>query len=179
MDPDGIRSESEHEYYGRMKINWLDVLLVLPLVVGLVRGLMRGFISEIIAIVVVILGVLGARYGAPTFSAWLLPQFAWPKEVCDIVAYTLLFLGVAIVLSILARLVNKLIRAIHLNWINRLLGAVFGVSKYALIVLFAVFVMDKTNESFHWLDNSPIVQSSVVYPQMVKATHAILSFSGK
>lgn len=162
-----------------MTFNWLDILLVLPFAAGLIRGLMRGFISEIIAFVVVILGVLSARLWAQGFSAWLLVQFAWPQGVCDVVAYTLLFLGIAIVLSILARLLNKLIRAIHLGWANRLLGGLFGMAKYGLIVLVAVFIMDKGNEVFHWLDDSPVVSSSVVYPPMVNATHAVLSFSGQ
>ena len=149
-------------------MNWLDVILLLPLLVGLVRGLMRGLISEIIAIVVVILGVIGARFAAPPFSKWLLAQYAWPQGVCDVVAYTLIFLAIAIILSILARLLTKLLRKIHLGWANRLFGGLFGMAKYAILVLVAVFIMDKTNESFHYLDKSPVVQSSVVYPQMVK-----------
>ena len=162
-----------------MTINWLDVILVLPLVVGLVRGLMRGLISEIIAIVVVILGVLGARFGAPPFSAWLLTQFAWPQGVCDVVAYTMLFLGIAILLSILARLLTKFMRKIHLGWANRLAGGLFGIAKYGLIVLIVVFVMDRTNDAFHWLDGAQVVCDSVIYPLMVKATHALLSFAGQ
>ena len=160
-------------------MNWLDVLLVLPLIVGLVKGLMRGLISEIIAIVVVILGVLGARFGAPPFSAWLLTQFAWPQGVCDVVAYTLLFLGVAILLSFLAKLLTKFMRAIHLGWANRILGGAFGVLKFGILVSLVVFVMDRTNDAFHWLDDAQIVKTSVVYPQMVKGTHALLSFAGK
>lgn len=160
-------------------MNWLDVLLILPLVVGLVRGLMRGLISEIIAIVVVILGVLGAKLWAPLCSGWLLTQFQWPQGVCDIVAYTLIFLAIAIVLSILARLLTKFMRAIHLGWANRLLGAVFGVAKYGVIVLLAVFVLDRTNQAFHWLDEAPVVKTSVIYPQMVQAANALLSFTGK
>ena len=162
-----------------MQVNWLDIILVLPLVVGLVRGAMRGLISEIIAILVVVLGVLGARLWAAPFSAWILKQFAWPQGICDIVAYTLLFLGIAIVLSILARLLNKLLRAIHLSWANRIFGGVFGIAKYGLIVLVAVFIMDKSNESFHWLDESPVVKTSVIYPHAVKATHVLLSFTGQ
>ncbi|MBQ6764281.1 MAG: CvpA family protein [Paludibacteraceae bacterium] len=154
--------------------NWLDILLLLPLVVGLVRGLMRGFVSEIIAIVVVILGVIGARLWAPPFSAWFLNQFAWPQGVCDAVAYTLLFLAIAIVLSVAARLLNKLMRAIHLGWANRLAGGLFGLAKYGLLVLVAVFVMHKTDESFHWLSDAPVVQTSVVYPQMVKLIDSIM-----
>lgn len=160
-------------------MNWLDVVLLLPLLVGLVRGLMRGFISEIIAIVVVILGVVGAKIWAPPVSVWLLTQFAWPQGVCDAVAYTVLFLGIAIVLSIFAKLLTKLMRAIHLGWANRIAGGVFGLAKYGLIVLVAVFVMNKANETFHWLDESPVVKTSVIYPQLVKVTDAILSLSGE
>lgn len=154
-------------------MNWLDVLLLLPLLVGLVRGLMRGLISEIIAIVVVILGVLGARLIAPTCATWLVEQFAWPKEVCDVIAYVIIFLAIAVVLSLLARLLNKFLRAIHLGWANRLLGGVFGVVKYGILVLIVVFAMDRTNRSFHWLDKSPVVTSSVIYPQMVKIVDLI------
>ena len=160
-------------------MNWLDVLLLLPLLVGLVRGLMRGLVSEIIAIVVVILGVLCARFASPPFSAWLLQQFAWPQGVCDVVAYTLVFLACAVILSLLAKGLTKFLRAIHLGWANRILGAIFGVCKYGLFVLIAVFIMDKTNESFHYLDDAPVVKTSVVYPYMVQATHALLSVSGK
>lgn len=154
-------------------MNWLDVLILLPLLVGLVRGFMRGLVSEIIAFAVVILGVLGSRLWAQTFSAWLLQQFAWPAEVCDVVAYILIFLAIAIVLSILAKLLHKFLRAIHLGWANRLLGGVFGLCKYGIIVLLIVFAMDRTNRAYHWLDNSPVVKTSVVYPQMVKMTHCI------
>jgi membrane protein required for colicin V production len=160
-------------------MNWLDILLVLPLVVGLVRGLMRGFVSEVIAIVVVILGVLGARLAAPTCSAWCLQQFAWPQGVCDVVAYTLVFLAIAIILSVIARLLTKFLRAIHLGWANRLLGGVFGLCKYGIIVLLIVFAMDRTNRAYHWLDNSPVVKTSVVYPQMVKMTHCIETYNMK
>ena len=160
-------------------MNWLDVLLILPLLIGLVRGLMRGFISEIIAFVVVILGVLGAKLWAPPTAAWLLKQFAWPQGVCDIVAYTLLFLLIAILLSICAKLLTKFMRAIHLGWANRLFGAIFGVAKYGVLVLIVVFAMSKSNEAFHWLDEAPVVKTSVVYPQAVKISNAILSFFGK
>lgn len=154
-------------------MNWLDVLLLLPLLVGLVRGLMRGLISEIMAFVVVILGVLGARLAAPPASDWLLAQFCWPKEVCDVVAYVVIFLLIGIALSLLAKALHKFLKAIHLGWANRLAGGLFGVLKYGILVLIVVFAMDRTNAHFHWLDKSPVVRTSVVYPQMVKLLHLL------
>ena len=154
-------------------MNWLDVLILLPLLVGLVRGLMRGFISEIIAIVVVILGVLGSRIAAPSVSKCFLQWFAWPEGVCDVAAYVLIFLVIAIILSIIARLLTRLLKAIHLGWANRLFGGLFGILKYGILVLIAVFIMDKTDETFHWQQDEPVVQSSVLYPYAVKITHYI------
>lgn len=155
-------------------MNWLDVLLLLPLLVGLVRGLMRGLVSEVIAILVVILGVLGARFMMPDFSAWLWGQWGWPEGVCDVVAYVLIFLAIAILLTLLARGLTKFMRAIHLGWANRLFGGIFGLLKYGLLVLVVVFAMDRTNQSFHWLDEAQVVKTSVVYPKMVKVVHKIL-----
>ena len=149
-------------------MNWLDVLLLLPLLVGLVRGIMRGLISEIIAILVVILGVLGARFWGHAFSRWLLIQFAWPQGVCNVVAYTLLFLGIAVVLTIIARGLTKFMRAIHLSWANRIFGGLFGMAKYGILVLVVVFAMDQTNQAYHWIDDSPVVKTSIVYHKMVK-----------
>ena len=154
-------------------MNWLDVLIVLPLLFGLVRGLMRGLVSEVIAIAVVVLGALGSRMMAPQFSTWLFHQFAWPKEVCEVVAYILIFLTIAVILSVLAKLLYKFLRAIHLGWANRLLGGVFGICKYGIIVLIIVFAMDRTNQAYHWLDKSPVVKTSTLYPQAVKITHYI------
>ena len=152
-------------------MNWFDVLLLLPLLVGLVRGLMRGFVTEVVAILVVILGVLGARWWAPTFAKWMTKQFAWQAEVCDVVAYVLIFLGIAIVLAIIARLLSKFLKAIHLGWVNRLFGGVFGIAKYAIIVLIAVFAMEKTDKSFHWIKKSEAVKTSVIYPYAIEAVH--------
>lgn len=164
-------------------VNWLDLLIVLPLLVGLVIGIIRGFISEIIAIVVVILGVVGSRFGAPPCAQWMVKQFGWSQEICDIAAYLVIFLVIAIGLALLAKLLAKLIKKIHLGWVNRVFGGLFGMCKYAIFILIAVFVMDRANHRFHWLDKSKVVKQSVLYPEAVKLANDLLyivrSESGK
>ena len=157
-------------------MNWLDILLLLPLLVGLVRGLMRGLITEIIAILAIILGIVGARLWATKFSAWLLLQFAWPEAVCNVVAYALLFLAIAIVLNIIGRVLSKLLRAIQLGFINRLLGGVFGTLKWFAVVLVAVFCIHMLDSYFHFLDNSEVVKTSTLYRPFVETANQIIRF---
>ena len=158
-------------------MNGLDVLIILPVLICLIRGLMRGFVSEVIALVVVIFGALGARFIAPPFSGAIQSAFAWPEGTCDVIAYVLIFLIVAIILSMLAKHMTRFLNAIHLGWANKLLGGVFGACKACLIILIVVFVMERTNDEYHYLDDAPILKESVLYPKLVKATDDLLSFS--
>ena len=160
-------------------MNGLDVLILLPVLFGLVRGLMRGFVSEVIALVVVIFGALGARIIAPQFSSALQAAFNWPHGTCDVIAYVVIFLVVAIILSLLAKQVTRFLNAIHLGWANHLLGGAFGACKAALIIVIVVFLMERTNDEYHYLDDAPIIKESVLYPKVVQAAHDLLSFSGE
>lgn len=157
-------------------MNWLDIILLLPLLIGLIRGLMRGLVTEIIAIVAIILGIVGARMWAAQFSAWLSLQFAWPEAVCHVVAYALLFLAIAIVLNIIGRLLSKLLRAIQLGFINRLLGGVFGTLKWFAVVLVLVFCINMLDSHFHFLDNSEVVRESLLYRPFVQTANQIIRF---
>lgn len=156
-------------------MNWLDAIILLPLLVGLVRGLMRGLVTEFIAILAVILGCVGAKIWGGQFSTWIMQQFTWPQTICDVVAYVLLFLGIAIVLNLFGRLFTHLLKAIHLGFINRLLGGIFGALKWSIIVLTLVFVTDKLDQQFHFM-KSELKQDSVTYQPAVQSANACLSF---
>lgn len=154
-------------------MNWIDIIILLPLLVGLVRGLMRGLVTEFIAIMAVILGCVGAKMWGPQFAHWLLAQFTWPERICEVVSYALLFLGITLALNIVGRLFSRLLSAIHLGWANRLLGGVFGAAKYAVIVLTLVFLVDKLDQQFHFI-NSNLKHSSMTYRPAVQSANTLL-----
>lgn len=156
-------------------MSWLDVVILLPLLIGLVRGFMKGLITEIIAILAVVFGFIGAKLWGQAFSAWILSQFTWPQAVCDAVAYALLFLGISIALHFVARLISKLLSAISLGWINRLLGAAFGVAKWTLIVLAIVFCINKLDSQFHFM-KTELKSGSLLYNTAVEYANKTLDY---
>jgi membrane protein required for colicin V production len=158
-------------------MNWLDVFILLPVLYGLIRGFMRGFVSEVIAFAVVIFGALGARLIAPPVSGAIRSAFNWDEGTCDVIAYVVVFIVVAVILSLLAKQANRFVHAIHMAWLNSVLGGVFGALKACLLVLIVVFVFERTNEEYHYLDNAPIIQKSTLYPKASEATHVLFSFS--
>lgn len=158
-------------------MNWLDAILILPLLIGLVRGLMRGLVSEIIGIVAIVMGVIGARIWAKNGAVWLLREFAWPEAVCNVIAYALVFLGIAILLNLLGRLLSRLLRAINLGFVNRLLGGIFGTLKWFVVVITLVFLTSLLDNQFHFLSQSEVVKTSVVYPKFAKLSHQLFALA--
>lgn len=143
-------------------MSWLDIIILLPLLIGLVRGVMRGLISEVTSIMAIVLGLLGAKWWSAIVASWLIQQFAWPETVCIVVAYAVLFLGIALILNIFARLLSKLFQKIQLGWLNRLLGGIFGTAKWGIVIIVLVLCLHNLDKQFHFI-SPELKQQSVVY----------------
>jgi membrane protein required for colicin V production len=147
-------------------MTWLDILILLPLLIGLVIGIKRGLIIELTNLISIIAGVVCARLLSAPVAAWIAQQFTWPEAVCSVVAYTLLFLVSTILLYLLGKLLTKLFKAVKLGWLNRLLGGVFGLAKYAIIVLFVVLCVHQLDTQFQFLQED-LKEESVVYKAVI------------
>ena len=145
-------------------MSWLDIIILLPLLIGLVRGLMKGLVIEIASIVAIVLGYIGSQLWGAMFAAWLIKQFSWPETVCMVVAYALLFIGISLLLHILARALSKLFQKVSLGWLNRLLGGVFGTLKWAIIVLTLVLCVHRLDEQFQFIQPD-LKEQSIIYMQ--------------
>lgn len=143
-------------------MTWLDILIIIPLVFGLVRGLMKGLIVEVTSIVGIILGFLGAKWWSAAFASWLMMQFEWSETACIVIAYAVLFAGIALALNIVARLLSKLFQKIHLGWLNRILGGVFGAAKWGIVIVALVLCLHNIDKQFGLL-KPELRDKSVVY----------------
>ena len=143
-------------------MSWLDILILLPLLIGLVRGLMKGLIVELSSIVAIILGFMGAKYWSAAFASWLIQQFNWSETACIVVAYALLFAGIALGLNIVARLLSKLFQKIQLGWLNRLLGGIFGVTKWGIVIVALVLCVHNLDKQFQFI-SPELKEQSIVY----------------
>ena len=125
---------------------------------------MKGLVIEIASIVAIVLGYIGSRLWGAMFAAWLIKQFSWPETVCMVVAYALLFIGISLLLHILARALSKLFQKVSLGWLNRLLGGVFGTLKWAIIVLTLVLCVHRLDEQFQFIQPD-LKEQSIIYMQ--------------
>jgi len=154
-------------------MTWLDALILFPLLVGLVRGLTRGMVREIIAIVDIIVGILVARIWGADAALWIQKAFGWTEAVSHVFGYGVLFLIAALMMTLVGRMLTQLLRAISLGGLDRLIGALIGVAKAALLVMVVVYIVSELNGRFHFMTQD-LIDSCRVYDQAVTWSHQLL-----
>ena len=154
-------------------MNYLDIILIIPLAYGLVQGLRKGLIKEIAGLLAIVLGIYLARYFSLSASQALTEMTGWASNICMPLAYALVFIVVSLSISALSYMLTKIIGAIMLGWLNRLFGAIFGVVKMTLllsVILNFVAIMNQ----FMPIKDKPIVEQSLLYSPIENAMSAVL-----
>jgi membrane protein required for colicin V production len=114
-------------------LNWLDIFLAIIIVVSAVTGLRAGFTRVVIGLTATVVGLLAGFWCYRLVGAEL---HHWISSVkaADIVGFFLIFCGVAILGSIVAALLSRVLRWVGLSWFNHLLGGLAGFARGALVV---------------------------------------------
>ena len=154
-------------------MNYLDIILIIPLAYGLVQGLRKGLVKEIAGLLAVVLGIYLARYWSLPMSQTLVELTGWSLNLCTPLAYALVFIVVSLSITTLSYMLTKIIGAIMLGWLNRLLGAAFGVVKM-LLLLSVILNFLTIVDQFMPIKDKPVVQNSLFYAPVENVMSTVL-----
>ena len=130
-----------------------DYIVLFILISSVVISTMRGLVKEILSLV----GWVAAFVVANAFGAKLapmLPSVVPGESLRLIVAFIALFLGVRVLMGLLALAIGALIEATGLSLADRGLGGLFGLGRGIVIVLAGVILCGMTSipQQAFWKD---------------------------
>jgi membrane protein required for colicin V production len=120
-----------------------DYVVLAIIGLSIILSVMRGFFREALAI----LGWVAAFVTAKTYANQILPMMPEdiPTESLRILAaFLVLFFATLLVATLLAIALSSVFKKMGLGWLNRLLGAFFGLTRGILIVCIVVFLAGLT-----------------------------------
>ncbi len=121
----------------------LDWILLAVLGASLLLGLWRGLVYEVLSVLGWAVSFYAAQWFAPDVAAMLpLQSLSDPLRYAG--AFVLIFVAALFAWGLLAFVVKKLVEAVGLRPIDRVLGALFGVLRGVILLLAATVVINMT-----------------------------------
>ena len=154
-------------------MNYLDIILGILLLWGLVRGLMKGLFVSLTSLIALIAGIYIAVHFSHIVGDYLKQYVDWQENVIKLSAFALTFILVVIGISLLGRILTKIADYAALGILNKLLGAVFGLLKFAFIASVILMFVDAINEKITFIDKET-KDESLLYEPVRKLAPMIL-----
>ncbi|HNX79444.1 MAG TPA: CvpA family protein [Prolixibacteraceae bacterium] len=145
-------------------MNYLDAILGIILIVSAINGFSKGFVEELAGLVALVLGIWAAIHFSDLVGEFLTTTFNMTFRHLHIVAFIVTFIGVVILVHIIGSIVNKMVKAIRLGFLNRLAGLAFGAVKGALILSVLLVVFDKIDKDVHIVSAETKAESKLYTP---------------
>ena len=121
----------------------VDWILLGVLVFSMLLGAWRGLVYEVLSVLGWVVSFFVAQWFAPDLAARLPVQSA-ADPVRYAAAFVLIFIASVFAAGLLAFLLKKLVAAVGLAPVDRVLGAAFGVLRGVVLLLAATVVIDMT-----------------------------------
>ena len=119
----------------------IDVLILVLLAAFLLKGLFRGLLREICSLLGLILGGVFAFSFHEPLARFLQDSAGLPAPVSVWAAFLCIFLVVVIVFGVLGFVLHRFVKMVLLGGVNRLAGAVFGVTQAVVILAMLMLAM--------------------------------------
>lgn len=139
----------------------VDNLILAVIAISSAFGVRRGFIKEIMSLLSWIAALLVSRVYSVS-SASILENLIDNPSVRYVIAFSVLFVIIIMLGTLLNHLMSKLLVVTGLKTIDRLLGAVFGVARGTVIVLVFLFVLNVFVSESEWWQQSTLIPYGMV-----------------
>lgn len=137
-------------------MNQVDTAILIVIAISSAFGLWRGFIKEVLSLLSWIAALVVARlYSEPV--AGLLVNMIESSSIRYVTAFSILFVMVMLIGTLINHLLNKLLSVTGLKLLDRLMGAVFGVARGVVIILVILFILRVFVSETEWWQQSTLI----------------------
>ena len=96
-------------------------------------------------------------------------------QALKLISFAIILVGVSLALSALGKLIESLLGAIMMGWVNKLLGLVFALAKTILLLALVSMLFQSVLTTFQ-IAQPAIVTESVLYPYLKDISDTVFPF---
>jgi membrane protein required for colicin V production len=132
-----------------------DWIIVAVLLISIISAAAEGFLFELFSFGGSILGLLLAAWNYGRLAPWFKGYVKAPA-IADIAAFLTIFLVIAVLGAVVGKVARWAMKEVGLRWVDRVLGAAFGLLRGVLVVTAIVLAAATFLPQAKWLERSEL-----------------------
>lgn len=157
-------------------MSWFDIVIYVIVIVVAIKGYISGFVKQLASLA----GIIAGAIFAGTIAGFIAPYIhdsthSSNNYIVEASSYFIAFLIIVMVFLLLGRVVQGVLEAVKLNFINRLAGVVFSVGKWLIVLSILLNVIVELDQKQRII-KPEIRENSKTYPYIKAITPYFIPF---
>lgn len=121
----------------------IDVTGLIVIALFFIRGYTKGLIVAAFSVVAILLGIICSLKLSQTLASWMLEKGYTTSGWAPFLSYTLLFIGVVLLVRLLGKFVQRSLEGLMLGFANKMAGGLLYAIAGAVLYSSVVWITDK------------------------------------
>lgn len=148
-------------------MNWLDIIIAIPLLWGAYQGFKKGIIYMVLMIIGMILGLYIAFKFSGLIVEMLSKSIHASQDVLPYIAFGIVFACIVLLVIVLTKFLEAILKAASLTNLNKVAGSLLGMAQWALIISVLLWLL-KSFEPKFYIVPVKTQQESITYKPILK-----------
>ena len=145
-------------------MNYIDLVFGLLLIIAAIQGFRKGLIIELASLAALIVGIWGGIKFSDFTAAFITKHTGYHSEHLITISFVVTFITIVILIHLMGKMLDTVVKAVFLGFLNRLAGIIFGVIKSAIILSIILLLFDDIDEDVHILPQKQKAESKIYVP---------------
>ena len=150
-------------------MNFIDILITVPLIYAAYKGFRHGLIIEIFTLMALVVGLYAGIHFSDAVSDFMKRQFSWNSPYLPVISFTLVFLGLGAMIFFAGKAIERMIKVVNLSPLNKFFGSVFGLVKALYLVSVGIVLVESYDEKGNFFPKEK-KQESYLYHRVKKVS---------
>ena len=142
-------------------MNLIDSICLIILIYGSYKGFRNGIVGELLSFLGILLGIYLSKTYYPIVDEYLATIFDSTNQLVSLISVILIFSVTIILTKILSKVITKALNVMALGLLNKLIGSIFGLLKYLLILCIITFIFSEANDIFVFIETNKIEETQI------------------
>jgi membrane protein required for colicin V production len=134
-------------------MTWADWAIIVVIALSVLTAFVQGFFVEVFSLAGVAVGYVAAAWGCRQVGEWYLP-YVKTAEFANLAGFLTILFAVMLVAGMAGRIMRWAMKEAGLRWVDRLLGAAFGLVRGVVVVTVVLLAMTAFDPGTGALRNS-------------------------